>query len=281
MNTIADIKNTIVSDFMNNETIADAYGFTKGDAFDNTFSKVSIESLIFYIVASAIYVAEALFDQHKEDVEARIDEIIPHRPKWYRDKVLTFMKGYTLVTDCDYYDTSSLSESEISAAKVVKYATATENKDMSILTIKVAGEESGERISLDADTQTQLAAYIDEIKDAGVRYNLVNKDADVFNCTINIMYDAQLLQSEIEDNVRAAIKNYIENLPFNGEYTNMSLIDAVQKISGVKVAEVKNSEAQVSGEKTVTSINMRYTPSAGYFKIGNLIINMSVYEEDI
>ena len=171
--TIAEIKESIAADFMRNSDVARAYGFEAGAAFTSHFSRVSIESLLFYIVACATWVLECLFDQHKTDVEKRIEEILPHRPKWYRDKVLAFMKDKTLISDTDTYDTVGMGEDDIEAARVVKHAAASENKNTSILTIKVAGEKNGERCPLDAETETQLAAYIAEIKDAGVRVELV------------------------------------------------------------------------------------------------------------
>ena len=136
--TIAEIKESIAADFMRNSDVARAYGFEAGAAFTSHFSRVSIESLLFYIVACATWVLECLFDQHKTDVEKRIEEILPHRPKWYRDKVLAFMKDKTLISDTDTYDTVGMGEDDIEAARVVKHAAASENKNTSILTIMVA-----------------------------------------------------------------------------------------------------------------------------------------------
>ncbi len=276
--TIAEIKESIAADFMRNSDVARAYGFEAGAAFTSHFSRVSIESLLFYIVACATWVLECLFDQHKTDVEKRIEEILPHRPKWYRDKVLAFMKDKTLIPDTDTYDTVGMGEDDIEAARVVKHAAASENKNTSVLTIKVAGEKNGERCPLDAETETQLAAYIAEIKDAGVRIELVNIDADTFNCDVDIYYDPMLLPEQVENACRAAIKEYIENLPFNGEYTNMALVDELQKVEGVKIVEFRGATTSANGETALVPINARHIPVAGYFKAGTITINRHVYE---
>lgn len=275
---IADIKDTITGDFMRNEDVAKAYGFTPGDSFTAHFSNASVESVLFHIFACAAWVIETLFDDHKRDVNACIEEILPHRPKWYRDKVLRFMKNKALVPDTDTYDTAGMSEDDITAARVVKHAVAVENKDASILTIKVAGENGGKRCKLDAETETQLAAYIGEFKDAGVRINLVNIDADTFNCEVDIYYDPMLLPEEVEADCRETIKKYIENLPFNGEYTNMSLVDELQQIDGVKIVEFRGATTSANNETALTPINARYVPVAGYFKAGAITINKHVYE---
>jgi hypothetical protein len=276
--TIAEIKDSMTADLMRNPDVARAYGFETGAAFSSHFSKVSVESLLFYIVACAIWVLENLFDQHRHDVEQRIESIIPHRPKWYRDKVLGFMKDKPLVTDTDHYDTEGMSDGDIEAARVVKYAAASENADASILTIKVAGEVGGVRQPLDADTEIQLLAYIGEIKDAGVRVNLVNQTADVFHCEVDVYYDAMLLPETVETQCRETIRNYIENLPFNGEYSNMALVDELQKIEGVRIVEMSGATTEVDGESTPTDIDARFTPAAGYFSAGNITVNMKSYK---
>lgn len=278
MRKIADIKDTIAGDFMRNEDVAKAYGFTPGDSFTAHFSKASVESVLFYIFACAAWVLESLFEEHKQEVNTRIEEILPHRPKWYRDKVLAFMKNKALIEDSDTYNTEGMTEDDITAARVVKHAVATENKDASILTIKVAGENGGKRCQLDEETETQLAAYIAEVKDAGVRINLINNVPDIFNCEVDIYYNPMLLPEEVEADCRETIKKYIENLPFNGEYTNMSLVDELQQVEGAKIVEFKGATTAANSETTITPINARYIPVAGYFSAGTITINLRVYE---
>lgn len=280
MRTVSEIKESIAADFMRNENVAEKYGFNVGDNFSAHFSSVSLESILFHIFAYASWVLETMFYSHKQEVEDRIEEIIPHRPKWYRDKMLNFMKDKTLIPDTDDYDTAGMSDEAIEQAKVIKHAVAVENNDASILTIKVAGENNGIRQRLPDETEKQVRAYIAEIKDAGVRVDLVNKDPDTFNCEVDIYYNAMLLPEHVEASCRAAIVSYVENLPFNGVYTNMELIDSLQAVDGVKIAELKKSTTLPSGLTTVSSIDALVTPEAGYFAVGNsTVINMIVYEQ--
>lgn len=278
MRTIAEIKDSMAADFMRSEAVAEAYGFAPGDDFGATFSRVSLESTLFYVFAAAAWVVESLFESHKNDVQTALDDRLPHRAKWYRNRTLEFMSGKTLVPDTDRYDVTGMTDDEIAAARVVKHATATENADASMLTVKVAGESKGKRSRLDEGTQVQLAAYLAEIKDAGVRVNLVNSDPDTLCCDVDIHYDPMLAPDDVRTACEEAITRYIENLPFNGEYTNMALVDALQKVAGVKVVEFNASTAMAAGENLATTISGRYTPAAGYFKAGTVTINMIAYE---
>ena len=81
-----------------------------------------------------------------------------------------------------------------------------------------------------------------------------------------------------ETQCRDTIRDYIENLPFNGEYTNMALVDELQKIEGVRIVEMSGAATEVNGESTPTEINARFTPAAGYFSAGDITINMKSYK---
>ena len=278
MRTIDDIKQTMCQAFMADETLAKVYGFKAGDPWSNHFSAVCIESLILYVIAVGIYTVEALLCQHKREVDAKIDNMSVHRPRWYRDKVLSFLKGVSLIADTDRYDTDSMSLADIEKARVVKYAAATESEDASILTIKVATESNGELSPLDRETEEQLRAYIAEIKDAGVRIALVNQEADLFSCTIDVLYDPILTPAIVEENVRKTISAHIASLPFNGEYTNMALVDALQAVAGVRIVELRSSSVKVAGETSATIIDIRHTPASGYMKSDAIHIKMTPYK---
>lgn len=277
MRTVDEIKQTIATDFMRNESVAALFGFKVGDSFTAHFSKVSVISVLFYIVACAAFVLEKLFDSYQREVDERIEAIIPHRPKWYRDKVLAFMKDMTLIPDTDKYDTAEMTDDQIAAARVVKHAVADESDDASLLTIKVAGEQGGRRCPLDAETEGQLAAYIARIKDAGVRTALVNIAPDRFGCELDIYYDPMLTAATVEGACREAIRSYVENLPFNGEYTNMALVDALQAVEGVRIVEFRGASAVAAGESVVTAIDGRCIPAAGYFETGDVKLNMKAH----
>lgn len=277
MRSINDIKFEITKTWMENPVMAERYGFQVGDSFESHFGVASIENVLFFVMASCVWTMERLIGEHRTEVNEQIDSLTPHRPKWYRNKILEFMADKVLMADTDEYDLEGMSDNEIAAARVVKHAVAVESRDSSLLTIKVAGEENGARAPLSNEHARQLRAYIAEIKDAGVRALLINSHADKFDCEVDIYYNPMLNPERVEEMCRESLKNYIENLPFNGEYTNMALTDSLQNVEGVKIAEIKNSFAQTE-EETATAIDARYTPKAGYFQTRHITINMIAYD---
>lgn len=242
-------------------------------------SSTAIWRLMFYVVAFAIFVHETLWDSYRSEVDGAIDQMIPHRPKWYRDKTLSFMKDKTLIPDTDKYDTTGMGDDEIAAARVVKHATANETEKSSLLIIKVAGEDSstGERQPITDAEAVQLSSYLQEIKDAGVRISLINQAADEFRCELDIFYDPTKDPETVQYDCEAAIKEYVENLPFNGEFSNMALIDRLQVVDGVKIAELKQSESAPATTSTFTPIPAYIIPDAGYFHVNQISLNMTPY----
>lgn len=277
--SITDIKKQMTDAFMADEYIREAYGFVEGDTFNGKFSSVSIESILFYIVAACIYTFEVLFDSYQDDVNNTV-ETSAHTARWYRGKALAFMDEVPLVPETDYYDTSDMSDEEIEAAHVVKFAAATESKYSSMLTIKVATQGNDGLAPLSLATQGRIEAYFAQIKDAGVRINLINQEGDKYDCNMDIYYNPLLSPGIVKDAVENAIKGYIGSLPFDGQYSNMGCIDAVQKVDGVEIAEMKAAYVTV-GSETSTLIDARHRPVAGYMVARTLTINMKVYDEQV
>lgn len=266
--SISDIKNELTREWMNNKAVADCYGFKPGETFSKRFGAASIENMLFYIFAVGAWTLEKLFDLHREEVTAQVDATIPHRPQWYRNKALAFIPNRELLPDSDSY---GLNEEEAEAERVVRHAVAIESRDSSVLIIKVAGGQEGERAPINPDEQTKLERYLNEIKDAGVRISVINEAPERFNCTVDVYYNPLLAPEFVAAKCKSAITNYIENLPFNGEYSNMALIDCLQAIEGVRIAEMQSSQA---GN---IQINARYTPKAGYMRADIITLNMKDY----
>ena len=245
----------------------------------NSTSKVAIWRLWVYIIAVAIWSLEKLFDQHRADIDKRLAELKPHTARWYRSKALAFQYGFDLLPDSDKFNNQGHTEEAIEAGKIVKYSAVIESKNEGRLIVKIAGEQ-GEQLQPITDAQKQaFEAYLQEIKDAGVRLSVVNYQPDVLHLQMKIVYDPLVLDSNGQSIIHAtkpveeAIKSYLKRLPFNGELVLAHLIDALQQAEGVKIphlvlAQSKNITS--SGDYgAFETIEISKIPTAGYFTIDN------------
>ena len=248
----------------------------------NSTSKVAIWRLWVYIISVAIWSLEKLFDLHRIDIDKRLTELKPHTARWYRSKALAFQYGFGLSLDSDKYgdnDKQWFTKEQIEASKIIKYSAVVESKNEGRLIVKIAGEQD-DTLQPITDVQKQaFEAYLQEIKDAGVRLSVVNYEPDILHLQMKIVYDPLVLDSNGQSithatkPVETAIKDYLKRLPFNGELVLAHLIDALQQAEGVKIphlvlAQSKNITS--SGEYgAFETIEISKIPTAGYFTIDN------------
>jgi len=277
------IKDEMTAEFISNPAVVEKYGLDTEKSFDAQFSKASIESILFYVFAFCAWTVEKLFDTHKAEVTNYIDEMKPHSLRWYVNKARAFRFGQSLIEDTDQYDDTGLTDEAIADMQIVKYASAEERNGQ--LFIKVAKDGENGRTTLSSEEEAALKSYIQEVKDAGVKVTIRNAQAVDFKIDITIYYNPQVLdQNGVSlisggEPVMDAIKNYIENLPFNGEYRNVELIDKLQQVEGVVIPELAGAYSRITNEDNYSLINAKETSYSGYYKFDNdSQINYVVYE---
>ena len=245
----------------------------------NSTSKVAIWRLWVYIIAVAIWSLEKLFDLHRADIDKRLAELKPHTARWYRSKALAFQYGFDLLTDSDKFNNTGHTEEQIEASKIVKYSAVVESPNEGRLIVKIAGEQ-GEQLQPITDAQKQaFEAYLQEIKDAGVRLSVVNYQPDVLHLQMKIVYDPLVLDSNGQIIIHAtkpietAIKDYLKRLPFNGELVLAHLIDELQQAEGVRIPHLVLAQSKHIGTNgnygAFEAIEISKIPTAGYFTIDN------------
>ena len=277
--TVEEIKKDMTAEFMKMEAVKSRYGLDGSKSFADCFSMASLENIIFYVFAVAVWALEKLFDLHRADVDARIEQLEPHTLRWYVSKAKAYMQGQKLVTDCDYYDTEGMTEQDIAAAKVVKYAVATESN--TVVYIKVAREVDGNPAALTAGQLEGLTSYMNEIKDAGVSVQLRNEPADQMRIDLLIYYDPTLLIIDANGNgsqngkdpVRETTKQVIENLPFNGMFRKSDLMAALQALPCVEVADIKSVKVKPRNGAEWQTVEGYDRPFSGYYSIDALTVD--------
>lgn len=292
MRTIAEIKESMTREFMQNEEAAKIWGFEQGAPWESVMGRVSVENVMFYIVALCCYVVEALMDTHKTEVEELIATRTPHRAKWYRDKALAFLDGKDLIEDGDEYDTQGMSVEEVKSLQVVKHAVAVEDVKSGILVIKVAGEnDEGKREPLTTEQCDRLKSYLGEVKDAGVRIEIVNALPGLFSLQANVYYDALHDGDIVKTNCKQAIVEYVENLEFNGILSRNGIEDSLRGINGVEMVQLGDvlidesadaPEGQVYLSPGLSDAEKVYCrPYAGYCQVDSVELNMKVYGQGV
>lgn len=274
MRTIKEIKKEITAEFMASKKICEAYNLREGEVFEEHFSVVSIESILFGIVASAIYVLEGLFAAFKKDIDTSIATSVVASIPWYYRKALEFQYGEEL----EYNDTTYSYEysTDKPRARVVKYAAARE--ESGYVYLLVSGEDGeGYPVRLSNDVLTAFKEYMRFSKPAGVPIEIASYNPDEITINLGIEYNPLVLNSDgskitepsvfpVED----AIKNYLRGIEYGGVFNSTKMVDALQQVPGVKDVLVGVVSVKASGsEKTVFLSGNSCTSVGGSFKLVN------------
>lgn len=266
--SVAEIKKTMTDAFMADATIREKYGLSVNDTFSSKFSSVSIENILFFIVAACCHVLEVLFDYHKADVEEKISMAVVASVPWYYRMALAFQYGDSLVLNerTQQYEYASIDESKL----VVKYA-AVRDKGTSVQ-ILVSGDEGGNPVALSNDVLTVFKQYMNRVKVAGVILNITSKESDNVTVTATITIDPLVLNengellSDGSKPVEEAITSYLKHIIYGGTFNKTRLVDVIQAVEGVVDVELKECKYKPanSSEWTVLSGN-NYTGNSGSY----------------
>ena len=261
--------------FIGNSQIRQIYGLRPGKTFEEEFSVVSLENILFDIISYFIYLLRQLFDKHLDEVNEMIYNQKSGKLAWYRHKALMYQDGFQLLPESEYFDNSGATPEAIAESKIVKYAAVVEGDEPGHIVIKVAGTDGDPIPDL-----TGLTDYFERIKYAGTRINLISYLPDLLALQIDIYRDPLILTDDgmsIRNGnypVNEAIEQYLKELPFNGELVLAHLIDRLQMVEGVRIpnlisAQTKWINPTAGGYGNWEQVNVKKIPVSGRYKVEN------------
>lgn len=231
-------------------------------------SAVSIWGRWLEIIAGALFDLGNLFDFHKAEVADLIKRDKSHRVAWYAGKAKAYQHGDSLPADTDTYDPVRVAGD---AALVVKFASAVELGNR--IRIKMAKGTPGALVPLSGGELTGSTAYLNRVKDAGVRLDCTSGVADTLQPTMVIWYDPLVLDATgarldgtAAAPVKDAVNSFLAGIDFDTRFILDKYIAAMSAVEGVKVAEVTSVRAYY-GAVTPVVITNWYEPDAGYLAL--------------
>jgi hypothetical protein len=227
-------------------------------------SNTAVWLLWTYIVAVCQWVVENYYDAHKAEVDQIIATQRAHTLQWYVTRAKQFQYGVALPAESDTYSLPSTDP----AVAIISYAAAVEMPGM--VRLKVATQSGGALAPLTTTQLTAFIAYIQQIKDAGVRMQITSPAPDVLRLKLKIYYDPLVIDAtgaRIDGSsaypVKDAVNAFLKNLPFNGLFVINNLIAALQAIEGVVIGVVDTADATYAA-LPFSPVTVEYAPDAGY-----------------
>jgi len=249
-------------------------------------SKVSTHNLWAYVIAAIAWVQYQLWDKYKIELDEQIAAQKRYTLQDFRNMALAFRYGHELSDDTGTYDDSIYTDEEITAALVIKRAAVIELElnNRKHLFIKVATEVNGELAVLPDAEKNGLDQYFARIKPAGTKIIIFTDNADALKMSLDFYYDpltineqGQRIDGRGNTTVQDAIRAYLKDLKFNGEFTIAEVENRLQLVDGCadQEAYVRNCEVNYKNPEDWQPIVANFVANSGYMKIDdvNLTIN--------
>lgn len=267
--TIEEIKKSMTDQFLSDETLRQAYGITGDVTWDSTFSKVSVENMLMYVVAFVAHTLEVMMDAFRKDVDTQIAQNIVPTVRWYHAQAMSFQYGDQLVYN-EEYGHFEYPESDDSK-KLIKYC-AVKDRGGSIQ-ILVSGDSNGVPSVLSNNVLSAFKSYMNQVKVAGVILDVKSLAADGIRIQAEVQIDPQIITTDgvrISDGTKAvedAINGYLANIVYGGTLNKTKLVDAIQNVEGVVDVTLGKVEVKPSGSTVYVEMNgNNYTAVSGCFQ---------------
>ena len=101
---------------------------------------------------------------------------------------------------------------------------------------------------------------------------LVSQEPDILKLTYRIYYNALVVKSNLDAEIRAIAERYLSDFVFNGRFSITEFTDEFQKINGVinPVFVEGLAKNYYEDDSNYAPINDYYTAAAGYMQIAEL-----------
>ena len=198
-------------------------------------SKMSIINAFTWVTSAAIFSFEKLMDVFMLDIAAVFNNRINGTPAYYANALLKWQYGDELVVNEEgtafQYPTIDEVKRLITHVSYQEYYSS-EFKD-NVLILKVA-TGSGSNLSRLTDEELIAArSYLNQIKFAGVKCNIVSRKGDVLVPRVTVFYDGAVSKEDLYDKIDAALTKFIVDMKFDSLIYAQKVIDAIQKVEHV------------------------------------------------
>ena len=223
-------------------------------------SKVSIWRLWRNVVAAAALTLESLFDRHKSEVAVLSESLIYGKPDWYQAKAFEYQAGDTLIVD----STGKLRYvTVIPANQIIKRCSIGES--LSKVTLKVSKLSAGIPEPLTTPEKTAFEYYLDRVKPAGIKTEVISLAGDLLWPTVKVYYRGELSASALRTAIIAAVNEYVATIDFNGRLYLSAFKDAIQAVPGVVDVEMISLKVKTSLDLTFAPISRMHESVSGYY----------------
>lgn len=208
------------------------------------------------LFAQASLSLQSLWDNFQASLETVLQNNQYGDLGWWQQQILLFQYGdaLTVINGKLGYDIIDPTKQIITRCAAIEFN--------SIVILKVAKQNPP--IPLSSTEKTALTFYVDDIKPAGVKTQIVLSNPDQVKWNANIYYNGLIVLADFQTAIEAAMNAYILSIPFNGNFNINKLREAIFAVPGVIDVDIQGVFIKQDGGSYVT-VTREYVPYSGYY----------------
>ncbi len=241
--------------------------------FSLSTSAASEWRLWVHCVAYCIYSFELVLDAFKREMDADAEKEVAGTLTWYNDKCYEFQMGHELVFDTV---TGLLEYEKVDEfARVVKIASVNVAEDNTIMFRVATEDEEGKIVPLTSNQLLNFKNYIDAVKFAGTKSEIISTDADEVKYDIKVYYNPANPVDTVSEAVLASLEEFKTSQRFGGVIYSHKMLEAVTTVTGVVTAKMLSLSRKGTEDADFIPIDTMAYLYAGYFNYaGNSRLEM-------
>lgn len=215
-----------------------------------------------HCMAYCTHLFEIVLDIFKAEMDADAKKEVAGTLMWYNDKCYEFQLGHELVFDQITGLLRYTSNDELS--QVIKIASV--NVDNHTIFFRVATKnEDGEIVPLTDIQLLNFKNYIDAIKFAGTKSQIISTNADIVRYDFTIFYNPASPVASVEELVLEALAKFKTSQKFGGVVYSHKMVEAVTGVDGVVAAKLIRLETKSAEDGEFRDIDTLAYLHSGYF----------------
>ena len=198
-------------------------------------SKMSVMNGILWVVAAVIYSFESLLDVFAVDISEAINGRINGTPAYYANALLQYQQGDELTVREDglAFGYANIDETKRIVTQV-SYMESTDDRNLdSKLIMKVATGAKGSLSAIPPKELAPINAYINKLKFAGTRVEVISTKGDVLIPRLTVFHDGAVPESEVYDSIEEQLNAYMMDIDFDAAVYVSRLTDAIRRAKHV------------------------------------------------
>ncbi len=206
-------------------------------------SKLSIMNGIAWFTATMIFTFEAILDVFAIDISNTLNSRINGTSRYYANALLNYQKGDRLIVREDGLAFGYASDDP--SKKIITQVSYSESSDEvnldNKLLLKVATGQKGKLSEISPEDLAMITAYINQIKFAGTRIEVISRKR------VSVYHDGAVMESALYDAIEEKLNEYVMNIDFDAGVYVSKVLEAIRSVEHVTDVHIDTAANPAQG----------------------------------